>query len=113
MTTPAFTTYSNHRVRDVRQPVTVQSMVLFNSDEAKLVLDALFERSCWFEWTPLPDDEWEVRFKRNEGINTLLYKVLGDEHSTPEEAEAWAEEHNLKPHKRAYKSCAQEVRVTG
>jgi hypothetical protein len=43
---------------------------------ASIVSD-LCERSCWFEVTPLPDDEWEIRTKTENILGR--YNVGNDE----------------------------------
>jgi hypothetical protein len=38
-----------------------------NTGAAQTFARVLIERSAWFALTPLPNDEWRVEFKPNEG----------------------------------------------
>ncbi len=39
---------------------------------------ALAKRSCFFSCTPLPDGEYEVEYKPNEGIEELIQETVAE-----------------------------------
>jgi hypothetical protein len=48
------------------------SRILISQEQAESVALALVRRSAWFSLEPLPDDEWEVQAKANEGLEKLV-----------------------------------------
>lgn len=43
---------------------------------AAAIVDALIERSAWFSFTPLPDDQARVNFKGGEGHEDAVAECL-------------------------------------
>jgi hypothetical protein len=48
------------------------SRVLKSQQAAAKVAAALVERSAWFSIEPLPNDQWEVQAKANEGLEIIV-----------------------------------------
>ena len=58
----------------------MENMHLFSrivtGDDVREIACALIDRSAWFSIEPLPDDEWEVQAKANEGLERLVDGIV-------------------------------------
>ena len=51
--------------------------IAHNSDVMAFLLGSLLAESCWFEITPLPDDDWEIAVK--EDVKDSVFELPGVE----------------------------------
>ena len=59
-----------------QREVPMQTLRFKGEEIYAAICDALAHRSCSFKCTPLPDDEYEVSFKPNEGIEELIKETI-------------------------------------
>ena len=59
-----------------QREVPTKSLRFKDDDVYVAICVALAGRSCYFKCMPLPDGEYEVSFKPNEGIEELIYKTV-------------------------------------